>query len=264
LLLAIPSAVAGGLAYGAWISKRTQTVSPLWNRIPADDLLGGASTKPSFGKVLLLLLSPVLMIVSGTLLPRLLPANSPAGSWLKVWGDPSFAMLAAVIFTILVLQPRFGSADQALRDQISDSLNSIGSLLLIIGAAGALKQVIVDSGARNQFAGTLLQLHIPLLPSAFLVGAALRIALGSATASIVTAAGLIAPIAEFYAGDRVLLLTALAFGASIFANVNDAGFWMVKEYCGMSVAQTLATYSATKAVASLTGFALVCLIALFR
>jgi H+/gluconate symporter-like permease len=72
----------------------------------------------------------------------------------------------------------------------------------------------------------------------------------------------VAPIAASFAGDRVLLLMALSLGGSIFANVNDPGFWMVKQYCGMSVRPTLRTYSAMKAVSSLAGFALVCLIAL--
>jgi gluconate:H+ symporter, GntP family len=173
------------------------------------------------------------------------------------------ALLVAVLVAFRVLGRHSGLTPDALRGQVSTSLNSIGSLVLIIGAAGAFKQVIVDSGAGSQFAGMLLRFHIPPLLSAFVVGAALRIALGSATASIVTAGGLIAPIAASYTCDRVLLLMALALGSSIFANVNDAGFWMVKEYCGMTVPQTLKAYSTMKAVTSFAGFGLVCLLALF-
>jgi len=172
-------------------------------------------------------------------------------------------MLFAVIASLLLLTRRSGLAPDALHTQVSNSLNSIGSLLLIIGASGAFKQVILDSGAGNEFAGILLRLRIPPLLSVFLVGAALRIALGSATASIVTGAGLAAPIAASYSGDRVLPLMALCLGGSIFANVNDAGFWMVKQYCGMPAPQTLRTYSVMKAVTSLAGFALVCLASLF-
>jgi H+/gluconate symporter-like permease len=89
---------------------------------------------------------------------------------------------------------------------------------------------------------------------AFLVGAALRIAIGSATAAIATAAGIMAPIAaSFPEVDPALIVMGVATGGSFLTHVNDAGFWMVKEYCGMTVPQTLRSYSVMKAVTSLAG-----------
>jgi gluconate transporter len=258
-LLCIPSAIVGGIVYGLWIARRTPPVTP--PEIEENSLR--SQERASFAAVLLVVLLPVILISSGAFLPGLLPKGSTLNSWLALVGDPKMAMLFTVLFAFPLLGGRSGLKPDKLHDRVGESLNSVGSLVLIIGASGAFKQVIVDSGAGNQFAGILLQLRVLPLLSVFLVGAALRVALGSATASIVTAAGLVAPIAASYSGDRVLLLMSLALGGSIFANVNDAGFWMVKQYCGLSVSQTLKTYSVMKAVSSLTGFALVCLLALF-
>jgi H+/gluconate symporter-like permease len=183
--------------------------------------------------------------------------------WLKFWGNPGVALLLAVLTALVVLARRRGLRLEGLRGEVSHALNDVGSLILIIGASGAFKQVIVDSGAGAEFAGLLLRWHIPPLGSAFLVGAALRIALGSATASMITAAGLVAPVAASSAASHVLIALALTAGASVFANVNDAGFWMVQEYCGMSVSQTLKTYSMVKAVTATTAFAIICIIACF-
>ena len=127
-------------------------------------------------------------------------------------------------------------------------------MILIVGASGALKQVILDCGAGAYFGQLMLRTPLSPLLIAFLVGAALRIALGSATAAIVTAGGIVAPIAAaFPAVDAALMAIAVAMGGSIFSHVNDAGFWMVKEYCGMDVKQTLQAYSVMKAVTSVTG-----------
>jgi gluconate transporter len=259
-LLSVPCAVAGGIIFGIRVAKHTQHVAP-----PAEgeEKQPGRTSQISFAGVLFVVLFPVLLISVGAFLPGLLPAGLPVNGWIKFLGDPRIAMLLAVLFALTLLTRNSWLQSDALPGQVSGSLDSIGSLLLIIGAAGAFKQVIVDSGAGNEFAAMLLRIRIPLLLSAFLAGATLRIVLGSATASIVSAAGLVAPIAQQYSGDRVLLLMAVTLGGSIFANVNDAGFWMVKQYCGMSVSQTLRTYSVMKAITSLTGFGLVCLMALF-
>ena len=136
------------------------------------------------------------------------------------------------------------------------ALNSVGSLILIIGASGAFKQIVVDSGAGNSIVNFIVDTRVSPLLMAYLVAAVLRIALGSTVASIATAAGIVAPIVMFFPNvNRSLMVMAVATGGSIFSHVNDGGFWMVKVYCGMTVSQTLKTYSVMKLVTSLTGFA---------
>jgi len=152
----------------------------------------------------------------------------------------------------------------ALLTHISGSLNALGSLILIIGASGAFKEVIVESGAGANFAQLMLHMRIPPILMAYVVGAALRIILGSATAAIVTAAGILAPLASSMTrADPALMVMAVATGGSILSHVNDAGFWMVKEYCGMSVSQTLRSYSVMKAVTSITGLVGLCILSWF-
>jgi H+/gluconate symporter-like permease len=122
--------------------------------------------------------------------------------------------------------------------------------------------LILDCGAGSYFGMLMLRTQISPLLIAFLVGAALRLALGSATAAIVTAGGLIAPMVASFPGiDTALMALAVAMGGSTFSHVNDAGFWMVKEYCGMDIKQTLQAYSVMKAVTSVTGLFVLWLLA---
>ena len=126
----------------------------------------------------------------------------------------------------------------------------------ISGCAGSYKQVIVDCGAGPYFAQFLLQAQISPLLLAFLVGATLRLIIGSGVASIVTAGGLVAPLTvSFPQIDPALMVMAVAIGRSFTSHVNDSGFWMVKEYCGMSVPDTLKSYTVMKSSTSLTGLA---------
>jgi H+/gluconate symporter-like permease len=141
---------------------------------------------------------------------------------------------------------------------VTDSLAPIGTLLVIIGGGGAFKQVIVDSGVGPYVGGALAQSHISPLLVAYLTAAALRIAQGSATVAIITAAGIIAPLVKAIPGYRPeMIVLAVCCGGTVLSHVNDAGFWLVNEYFGMAVAQTLRSWTIMKVITSLTGFALV-------
>jgi GntP family gluconate:H+ symporter/Gnt-I system low-affinity gluconate transporter len=147
--------------------------------------------------------------------------------------------------------------DKAAR-MAGDSLAPMGALLCIMGGGGALKQVIVDSGV-GPYAGSLLaSASVSPLIVAYLISAALRLAQGSATVAIITAAGIVAPVVRGMPGyDADLTVLALCCGGSGYSHVNDAGFWLVNEYFGMTVPQTLRTWTAMKIAGSLTGLALV-------
>jgi GntP family gluconate:H+ symporter len=198
---------------------------------------------------------------SAVLLPLVLPVSSKIVVWARFVGHPSIALLTSTAFAYVVLGVRLGVGLPALMRHTADALNSVGSLILIIGASGAFKQIVLDSGAGGALVSLILHTRISPILMAYLVAACLRLALGSATGSIATAAGLVAPIAlSFPNVDRVLIVMAVATGGSIFSYVNDAGFWMVKEYCGMTVSQTLKSYSVMKLVTSLTGLLILLLL----
>lgn len=254
LLLAIPMSVAGGIWYGFWIARRIFVAVPA-HLLPKSDA-GPVRRQPKVLVVLSVIALPILLIGLNTIFPSV--------GWIAFLGSVPVALLTTAGLALIVLGRSSGLTLEALLRHTGEALNSVGSLLLIVGASGALKQVIVDCGAGSYFGEVMLRTRISPLLIAFLVGAALRISLGSATAAIVTAGGIVAPVAAaFPRVDAALMALSVAIGGSIFSHVNDAGFWMVKEYCGMDVPQTLKAYSVMKAVTAAAGLVSLWVLSLF-
>lgn len=198
---------------------------------------------------------PVLLIFGASVAGS---ANLPGKTWAGFFGHPFTALLIATIAAMLVFGTRRGLDRHQIARLAVDSCAPIGTLLLIMGGGGAFKQVIVDSGA-GLYAGRLLaSSSISPLVVAFLVATVLRVAQGSATVAIITAAGIVAPLVKQIPGYRPeMIVLAICCGGSMLSHVNDAGFWIVNEYFGMAVPQTLKSWTAMKVICSLTGFALV-------
>ncbi len=255
LLLSAPMSVAGGMIYGRWIGRRIFVQAPeSFTTLVAKQQ--PPTRPPAFGAVLAVVLLPVVLITIGALAPRSAPVESSLYQWISFFGSPLIALVVSAVAALIFLGIRSGLSCSALLEQTTSSLNAIGSMLFIIGGAGAYKQVIVDCGAGPYFAEFLLQAQISPLLLAFLVGATLRLIIGSGVASIVTGGGLVAPLTVSLPQiEPALMVMAVAIGGSFTSHVNDAGFWMVKEYCGMSVPDTLKSYTVMKSVTSLAGLA---------
>ena len=264
LVIALPMAIAGGIFYGGWIGKRILVEAPENLMSKAENVEEMVSGRPSFLAVLGVVLLPITLIGLGVLIPLRLPVDSKVAAWVKFAGYPPIALLAATVLALVVLGLRLGFRPATLMQHTTGALNSVGSLILIIGASGAFKQIVVDSGVGSSVVNFIVSTRISPLLMAYLVAAVLRITTGSTAAAIATAAGIVAPIAMFFPHvNRSLMVMAVATGGSIFAYVNDGGFWMVKVYCGMSVSQTLKTYSVMKLVTSLVGFLALWIMSLF-
>jgi gluconate transporter len=247
VLLAIPMTLVSGMVYGQWIAKRIDVPLPAAALEPPPSQ---SAKPPSVAVVALLLILPVLLILGATVAP-----DSPV---MALFGHPFSALLVTLISAMILL----GSARGLTRDEVTNlatkSLTPIGSLLLIMGAGGALKQIIVDTGAGALAGQMLAATNISPLLVAFLMAGALRVAQGSATVSIITAAGIMAPIVKVlpnYRPDMVYL--ALCCGGTALSHVNDAGFWLVNQYFGLTVPQTFKTWTAMKIVSGIVGFAIV-------
>jgi len=241
LAVSIPAAILGGIVYGGWIAKRMFVPVPAMAVQPETDASGQPA--PPVALVILILLLPVLMILAAR--------NG-------LFGHPFTALLVTALAAMLLLGFRRGLDRAALLRLVTDSLAPIGTLLVIIGGGGAFKQVIVDSGVGPYLGGALAQSHISPLLVAYLTAAALRVAQGSATVAIITAAGIIAPLVKSIPGYRPeMIVLAVCCGGTVLSHVNDAGFWLVNEYFGMTVTQTLRTWTVMKVITSLAGLALV-------
>ena len=254
IAVSIPMAVAGGVFYGRWIAERVFVPPPpMADRAEPE---GKASAAPPHAAmVALILVFPVVLIFGASLAGT---ANLPGKVWAGFFGHPFTALLIATLAAMIA----FGARRGLNRDQIArlgvDACAPIGTLLLMMGGGGAFKQVIVDSGAGLYAGKVLASSNISPLIVAFLVATVLRVAQGSATVAIITAAGIMAPLVKHVTGYRPeMVVLAICCGGSMISHVNDAGFWIVNEYFGMAVPQTLKSWTVMKLVCSMVGFALV-------
>jgi len=264
LLLAIPTVIVAGPIYGAWIGKRVITQPP--ERLVAELTQRAAeprSSAPGFGVTLGTVLLPVVLMLGKAIADVLLPRDSGARAWVDFFGDPLLALLLAVIVAMFT----FGYARGFSRDKVSDVLGSslapIAGIVLIIGAGGGFKQMLIAGGIGTAIGKAAATSSLSPLALGWLIAVGIRLATGSATVATVTAAGLMAPIMKDLR-DTNLSLMALAIGAGslFFSHVNDAGFWLVKEYFGMSVGETIKTWSCMETILSVVGFVLIMLLSL--
>lgn len=250
-LLSIPMAIAGGVIYGKWISNR------LFIPVPPDRPKPETSKAPPppVGVVILLLTLPVLLIFSATLAGRFAPG---AQGFLTFIGHPFTALTIAALASMYFLGVRRGLDRDALTRMATESLAPMASLLVIMGGGGAFKQVIVDSGVGDYAGKLLIASHISPLVLAYVVAAAMRVAQGSATVAIITAAGIVAPLVKGIPGyTPEILVLALCAGGTILSHVNDAGFWLVNQSFAMTVPQTLRSWTVMKVITSVVGLTLI-------
>ena len=210
---------------------------------------------PSLPVVVLLLLLPVLLIFGATLASFY---KLPYGGAATFLGHPFSALTITALVAIYWFGIRRGVTRENAGKMAAQSLAPMGALLCIMGGGGAFKQIIVDSGV-GQYAGHLLMTSsISPLLVAWVIAVAMRIAQGSATVAIITAAGIVAPIVKGIPGySPNLIMLALCCGGSGFSHVSDSGFWLVNQYFGMTVAQTLKSWTAMKVIESVVGLGIV-------
>ena len=241
--LSIPLMILGGIVYGGWCARRISPPMPAVAELPPD--LADLGPPPSVATVIVLLLMPVVLIFVATLI------HHPVADLL---GHPFTALLITVLTAAFFLGTRRGMNREQVTKLATDSLGPVATLLLIIAGGGMFKQVIVDCGVAPYAGGLLARSHISPLLVCFITAAGMRAAQGSATVAIVTAAGILAPLMKSFTGTSPELLTlAVCCGGSSLGHVNDAGFWLVKEYLGMTVSETLRTWTVMKAIMGVTG-----------
>ncbi len=218
-------------------------------------------TAPSFGTVLGLLLIPLVLISFNTVLTTLVSSGALAEgqTWveaLQLLGNTPVALLVTLLVAIVVLARTVGSTEETMA-VLDQSLGPICSIILITGAGGMFGGVLRTSGIGEALTSSLSGLGLPLLLQAFLIATALRVAQGSATVALTTAAGLIASQATGYDDLHIaLLVVAIAAGATVLSHVNDSGFWLVSRFFGMDEKTTLKTWTVMETTLGLSAFVL--------
>ncbi len=261
LIVAIPTFILSGLVLGKFLGDRMDVKCP--------DMTGDSgvvtSGEPSFLLSLFTVLLPLILVLTATFVSN---AEMTGGfaEFLIAIGDPIAALLISVVFAMIALGYFGGLSREDLEKLMTKSLAPAGLIILVTGAGGAFKQVMVDSGVGAVIGEGFADLGIPLVVVAFVIALFVRIAVGSATAAMTMAAGLVAPIA-LAAGassyELALCTMAIASGSTAVSHVNDSGFWLVKEYLGMDTKQTLKSWTVMETVVGFSGFAVVLVLSIF-
>lgn len=256
LLVGVPAAIAAGPLYGRFIGARMVLTGE--NPLATQFLAHAAGRElPPFGVTMLTILLPVILMLVGSWAGLVAAKGSVLNQVLGFLGNTDIALLLATILSFVTLGTARGfSRDDILRFS-NESLAPTAVIMLLIGAGGGFGRILIDSGISNAIVGFTNGAHIPLLLLAWLLAAVVRLAVGSSTVALTTSAGIVAPIIAHTPGaSPELLVLATGAGSLIFSHVNDAGFWLVKQYLNMSVGQTMKSWSVVETIISVCGLVL--------
>jgi gluconate:H+ symporter, GntP family len=254
LIVGIPTASLAGPVFASWIAPRI-LLAP--DNPMAAQLEGNADQEtPGFGISVFTVLIPIILMLLASFADVTFDSARPVSVALHFIGNPIVALLLALLFSFWSL----GRARHFTRNEIvqfcNDCLGPTATILLVIGAGGGFNQVLVQSGVGRAIAGMAAGSHVSLLVLAWVVAALIRVATGSATVAIITAAGIVAPIAASMPGTNAeLLVLSTGAGALVLSHVNDSGFWLIKEFFNMTVAQTLKTWTVAETIIGVAGLA---------
>ncbi|GHJ95353.1 putative gluconate permease [Streptomyces sp. NE5-10] len=262
LVVAIPTVIIAGPVFSRYAARWVDIQAPehMIPTRPSEDL----EKRPGFGVTVATVMLPVVLMLVKALVD--IVVDDPENAVQKVTdviGSPLIALLAAVIVALFTLGRAAGFTKERLSSTVEKSLAPIAGVLLIVGAGGGFKQTLIDIGVGQMILEFSENWSIPALLLAWLIAVAIRLATGSATVATISAAGLVAPLAAgMSTGETALLVLAIGAGSLFFSHVNDAGFWLVKEYFGMNVGQTVKTWSVMETIISVVALVFVLLLSL--
>lgn len=262
LLVALPTVVVSGPLAAKlmvrWVPIQAPMTFDSENHVPRDQ-------RPSVASALSVILMPVVLMLSRTIVETLnVSENNTFRILFDFVGSPLVALLLTVLYAMIVLGLRVGKKLKEVSDIVGASFAPIASILLIVGAGGGFKETLVETGVAKVIGSWIEGAPLSPLLAGWLVAVAIRLATGSATVSTITTAGIMAPVAAAGMSEPHIALLVLAIGAgSVFlSHVNDSGFWLVKEYFGMTIGQTFKTWSLMETILSVMGLACVMFLAL--
>ncbi len=262
IIIGLPAAITAGVFFGRFISRKIDIPAPEGILKPADETQEQIYKTPSYRVIALLIVIPLLLILMGTFIKvgvdkGTIPASGLTEILIFV-GHPFTALIIATLLSIL-LCIRLKMPGQTILDLSSKALGPAGIIILVTGAGGVLKQILVDSGIGVILAESIAGSSIPVVFLAWALSALVRVTQGSATVAMITAAGIISPvlpILNLSQPDMAIIVVAIASGATILSHVNDSGFWIVNKYLGMNEKQTLQSWTVMETIISVTGLLL--------
>ena len=252
LCAAIPGMLLAGPIFGNFISRYVTLELPKDLEEPSL----GHNKMPSFGFSLALVLFPLILVGCKTIGARFVEPDTQLYNILEFIGHPFIAILVACLVAIYGLAIRRGMSKEKVMEICSAAIQPAGIILLVTGAGGVFKQVLVDSGVGPALGNSLISAGMPIAMACFVLAGAVRVIQGSATVACLTTVGLVLPvIGELgYSGAQMAALSVcIAGGSIILSHVNDSGFWLYGKFTGATEAQTLKTWSLMETILGTTG-----------
>ena len=262
IICGLPAAILAGPIFGTLISRKIDAPVPDYLDLDLKEPFA-EKDMPRFGTVIGLILFPIILILMNTAGTAWLTEGSAVRNFFAFIGHPIVALILACLLSFIVLGKFKGLSMKEIKSISNAALNSTGLIILVTGAGGVFKQVLVDSGIGNAIGESFASLPLSPLLLAFLLAVVVRIAAGSATVAMTTAAAIVAPIVQSASVEPALIVIAIAAGSTAFSHVNDSGFWLVNRYFGISEKDTLRSWTVMETIIGFAGLGMAMLLSLF-
>lgn len=259
VVVAVPAIIAAGIILPRVLKNLDLPIPPLLKKSEEVDL----DKAPGFGISLLIPLLPAIIITGATIYNMIFDKDSAVGQFINFLGSAEISMILAVLIAIYVFGIRLGRTMKEVMNSFSGAIEGIAMIIFIVGSGGAFKQIILDTGIGDLIAGVMQNTSINPLIMAWLITAVIRIATGTGVVSAITAAGIVGPLIHTFDVNPVLMVLATAAGSNTITHVNDASFWLFKEYFNLSIKDTFKTWGLLLFTTSIVGLCVVLILDIF-
>lgn len=255
LAASVPAMILAGPMFGSFISKVVDVPLPT-HAEGSEEFKNRGGELPSFGLAFGLVILPLMMIALQTIGARFVDAESSLHGWLTFIGHPFTAIMVACLAANYLLGIKRGYSKDEVMNICGSALQPAGVIILVTGAGGVFKQILIESGVGQALGNILAGTGLPIVMLAFILAAAVRVIQGSATVAMLTACGLLLPMLEplGLTGAQLAAITvAIGGGSIVLSHVNDSGFWLANRYLGLTEKQTLQTWTVMETIIGTTG-----------
>lgn len=248
IIIAIPTVIVAGPVFARTLKKLNSKLPDTF--IPSDN---EGRKLPGMANSVVSSLLPVVLLAATTLISPRISGDGVGKKIIIFFSDPVIVLLFSLAYATYTLGLRYGLTMKKIMDIYGDAVKDVAMILLIMSGAGALKQILIDSGVSNEIATLLGGMNVHPLVLGWTMACVIRVCVGSATVAGLTAAGLMAPMLTDMNVDINLMVLSIGAGSLMFSHVNDTGFWLFKEYFNLSIKDTIKSWSLMETIVSIAG-----------
>ncbi|MBI1770432.1 MAG: gluconate transporter [Bacteroidetes bacterium] len=248
IMIAIPTVILAGPIFASTLKKIKSQPLETFNppSLPQDQL-------PGLSNSLISALLPVLLLATTAICQPMLPSEGNLKKFISFISDADIVMLLSLIVATFTLGIGRKMSAAKIMNAYHEAVKDVALILLIVAGSGALKEILIDSGVGNEIAMSVQSFNLNPLLLGWLIAVIIRVSIGSATVAGLTAAGIIAPVLTATHTNPNLMVLAVGAGSLMFSHVNDAGFWLYKEYFNLSMKDTFLSWSLMETIVSIGG-----------